>query len=225
MGNRTGSDASPCCGAVCSVGSESACDKRRMLERKIEDNEIYKQAEPLANALGLRVVDVVKSVRPNSVDVAFIVSRIEGEATIDDCEAFHRAIQPILELDYRDELSMSVSTPGLQRILKDVHEFSVFQGRTARVYTSGAGMWIRGLISDVGEDGFTLSGAAAEDAAADVPGDFRIRFEDVQKAKLDFGAEDAKRIAGGKRSGSKAQVRTGEPRIKKTNNKKKKANG
>ena len=140
-----------------------------MLNNKIEQDELFIELNKLARNMGFCVVDVVKSLHPNNTDVAIVISSQNGDTTIEALEDFHRAVQPFLELKFsRDELSMSVSTPGLQRQFKDFYEFKVFKGKNVRLYSLKDNVWVNGIISDVNEVEVRLVNAKFEDASKQV---------------------------------------------------------
>lgn len=87
-------------------------------------------AEPAAEQLGVYIVDV-------SYEKGVLCYYIDKEngVGIDDCEAFSRAVEPLL--DEKDmiesEYSLDVSSPGVDRKLVSEREFLYYTGREVEV--------------------------------------------------------------------------------------------
>ncbi len=80
-------------------------------------------AEPIAERLALSLWDIRYEKEGASMFLRFFIDKKEG-ITFDDCEAFSRAIDPILdEEDFIEEsYYLEVSSPGIDRALKrEVH--------------------------------------------------------------------------------------------------------
>lgn len=77
-------------------------------------------AEPIATRLGLRIWDV-EYVKEGARYVLRITIDSDDGITIEDCETFHRAIDPALdEADpIEDAYTLEVSSPGVERELKN----------------------------------------------------------------------------------------------------------
>lgn len=157
-----------------------------MLNNEIVNNDLFKEVSLIAEQMGLAVVDVIKTVHNNEIHIAITINSISGETGIEECEHFHRTIQPRLELEFgRDNLSMEVSTPGIQRQLKDCHEFSVFKGKKVRTYVISMSSYVVGTITDTDSESVLLSNVHVEDKNCDF-NELKINFNDIQKAKLEY---------------------------------------
>ena len=78
------------------------------------------KARPLAEKSGYELVDVCLDKEPTGKYLRFYIDRAEG-VTLDDCEAFHKAVRPLAEtVDYD---FMEVSSPGIDRPLKKDRDF------------------------------------------------------------------------------------------------------
>ena len=91
-------------------------------------------AQPLAEELGYFLWDV-EYVKEGARRVLRITIDNEEGITIDDCEKFHRAIDPILdEADPIEEAYyLEVSSPGIERELKNAMHLSACEGWTVEV--------------------------------------------------------------------------------------------
>ena len=86
-------------------------------------------AEPLAEELGYFVWDV-EFVKEGARKILRITIDNEDGITIEDCEKFHRAIDPILdEADPIEEAYyLEVSSPGIERELKNEMHIAACEG-------------------------------------------------------------------------------------------------
>ena len=86
-------------------------------------------AEPVAATLSLSVWDV-EFVKEGSRQVLRITIDKEDGVTIDDCEAMHRAMDPVL--DEADPIAtpyyLEISSPGVERELRTDAQLSAFVG-------------------------------------------------------------------------------------------------
>ena len=98
------------------------------------ENAVLSMTEQIADKMGLYVVDV-ESKKENSSRYLRIYIDKEGGVGIDDCEAFSREIEPLL--DERDLIkeaySLEVSSPGADRKLVGEREFLYYIGREVDV--------------------------------------------------------------------------------------------
>lgn len=91
-------------------------------------------AEPVANEMGLALWDVV-FVKEGPTFVLRLVIDREGGVDMDCCEAFSRAIDPLIdELDPTEsEYCLEVSSPGLGRELRTDAHLAAFVGKEVAV--------------------------------------------------------------------------------------------
>lgn len=167
-----------------------------MIKNEIKDSELYKDLEPVAQSLGLSIVEAEVYRKTDEIKVSLTIASREKDVTIDDCETFHRTVEPRLELRYdRELLSMEVSTAGLQRAFKDFNEFDVFSGKTVRLYSKEKGSWVVGENRGLVDNKVVLHNYRVEDSS-ETGECLVLAKEDVQKAKLEFvweTAEDKKK--------------------------------
>ena len=105
-----------------------------MLTNSLHERELYKELFPLADSLGYTVVDVQDSVIRRERHVHLVIKNREGSTSLNDCSAVSRLVYPRLSVlfDSRD-IHLEVSSPGLQRNMKDISEFAVFLGEHIRI--------------------------------------------------------------------------------------------
>ena len=81
---------------------------------------IQRIAEPLATELGLEFVEVVFQRESRGKCLCLFLDK-EGGLTLDDCERYHKKVQPFLEDVAYDFLE--VSSPGIDRPIKTQRDF------------------------------------------------------------------------------------------------------
>ena len=75
---------------------------------------------PVAERMGYELVDVCLDKEPTGKYLRFYIDKDEG-VTLDDCEAFHKAVRAMA--DHVDYDFMEVSSPGIDRPLKKDRDF------------------------------------------------------------------------------------------------------
>jgi len=90
--------------------------------------------DPLAMALGLEILDVQCTGKPAKPLVRLTLDK-EGGVGIADCEQFHQSLRRTWEITQPEGPScrFEVSSPGLDRPLKDRKDFQRVQGQRLRV--------------------------------------------------------------------------------------------
>lgn len=159
-----------------------------MIKTNITEKKLYKDFQPIASGLDLEIVDISEQEANGVLKIIFIVFSKVHTTGIDDCSKFHRACQPRLELLFKNrDIGVEVSTPGLQRIIKDQHEFSIFKGKRCKIYDSKLSDWITGKLSGVDADGSVLL-ASDDSSENDENGNNVVRIppERIIKAKLEY---------------------------------------
>jgi ribosome maturation factor RimP len=127
----------------------------------------------------MALVELVVS-RHRSTQVRVVVYK-PGIIGIDDCSKVHHAILPRLELAFPGEdLFVEVSSPGIDRVIKDGAEFPLWLGRGISCYLTDRSEWAGGLLRRAGEKGIELEGKA---------GLLELDFSLIAKARLDHSFE------------------------------------
>lgn len=103
-----------------------------MAKKRVEDI-VEEAAAPIAESLGLTVVDVEYKKEGPSYVLRVIIDKPEG-ITIDDCENLSRTLSEKLDtLDpIENSYSLEVQSPGERKLKKD-REFEYFKGRDVEV--------------------------------------------------------------------------------------------
>ena len=161
-----------------------------MLATGIQKTNLFMEYEPLLEAMGITLVDINRIDRGKSVTVTMVIVAKEAEVSVDHCAKVYRLVYPRMELQLGErDLQLEVSTPGLQRTLKDVYEFGLFTGKRVRVYDTSKEAWVSGIIAQADQTSVQLSQVFVEDAKEMIE-TMSVAFSDIQKAKLDYRWED-----------------------------------
>ena len=124
--------------------------------------EAAKIAERVAAEMNVELVDVELVKEPTGHFLRFYVDRPEGIA-LNDLEAFHRAVLPLVEKVEYDY--MEVSSPGADRPLKTDRDFEKAKGTAVELKTykpvNGAKQHI-GMLAGLEEGDVVIETAAGE---------------------------------------------------------------
>ncbi len=135
----------------------------------------YGDCEPLITGLGYNLVELAIFKRQSSWQIKVVITGPNGVG-IADCSKVHRALLTRLEAVLASQdMYVEVASPGLDRILKNAAEFSVFKGKTVKVWNTDISDWIHGTVLESGTESVRL---AADSGEIDIP------FEKIAKAKL-----------------------------------------
>jgi ribosome maturation factor RimP len=161
-----------------------------MLKNKIRENTLFIETAPLVKKIDLLLVDISESEQQNSIQIRVVIKAKDRITTIEDCTKVHKLLEPRLELlvDNKD-LLIEVSTPGLQRNLKDYYEFELFSGENVKIYDDRVSDWVSGKISNVkiDEEILILDQTIANDKKI-----IEIPYTFIKKAKLEVIWEEKK---------------------------------
>ena len=132
--------------------------------------ELTQVVEPkcqrLADELGFELVDVALDKEAAGKYLRIYIDRPEG-ISLDDCEKYHRAIQP--QLESYDYDFLEVSSPGVDRPLKKDKDFERAIGSEveAKLFKALEGQkLITGVLTDYNKDEIVLEVAGAQKTIA-----------------------------------------------------------
>ena len=91
-------------------------------------------AEPIAAAQNVYIVDVSYKKEGGDYSLCYYIDK-EGGVGIDECEAFSKAVEEILDKEnfIDDAYTLEVSSPGADRRLTKEREFLYYKGREVDV--------------------------------------------------------------------------------------------
>jgi ribosome maturation factor RimP len=160
------------------------------MTNKLRKHPSFETIFSLLEHININLVDFRKEELSNSVFYQIVITNDDHTAGINECAASHKLLQPRLSVLEKDrEIDMEVTTPGIQRNIRDFYEFNVFLNRAVKIYDSKVSAWIEGILSAVEGDEVTLHHAVIEDTK-DIIDEYRIPNQRIQKAKLAYAWED-----------------------------------
>ena len=87
-------------------------------------------AQKVADEMGLELVEVTLQKESRGKCLCIYVDK-DGGLTLDDCEKYHKQVQPLFEdVDYD---IMEVSSPGVDRPIKNMRDFERYKGDMVEV--------------------------------------------------------------------------------------------
>jgi ribosome maturation factor RimP len=121
-----------------------------------EPEPVFEALEPVVRGLGLSIVELSVSRQKKSVRIRLVVYK-PGVLGVDDCSRVHHAILPRLELTFPGgDLYVEVSSPGIDRLMKDGAEFVHYIGRGVRCYRTDISDWTGGILQSADAGGVVL---------------------------------------------------------------------
>ncbi|MDR2343700.1 MAG: ribosome assembly cofactor RimP [Spirochaetaceae bacterium] len=96
--------------------------------------------------------------------------------SINDCARVHRAILPRLEIAFPgQDIRVEVSSPGIERRIKDGAEFVHYIGRPVSCYLTGISAWTSGILISADDTHIVIKGN---------DGMTSLSYDTIAKAKL-----------------------------------------
>jgi len=143
------------------------------------DSLLFDSIEPVIRGLKMSLIELnvfrSRSKNPGGVQVRAVIYR-GGITGLEDCSKAHRAILPRLELAFPgQEVYLEVSSPGIDRLIKDGCEFAFFTGQGIRCYRTDISDWTEGILIDADGEKITLELDS---------GEIVIPLEIIAKARL-----------------------------------------
>ena len=161
-----------------------------MLNNCIKETKLFKELSSLLSSTDYVLVDAVLNETVNSVAMSVFIYSKDREVDTSDLSKVYNVIYPRYQviLGNRD-LSLEISSPGLQRNIKDYYEFAIFEGKLVRIYSAKYSSYIEGYINTVSDDKLLLKEVLIVDQNENLE-ELEIAFSDIQKAKLSFRWEE-----------------------------------
>jgi len=135
----------------------------------------FSDYEQLVSGLGYTLVDL-QIIHQKSEWLIKAVIYAKSGVGVDDCSKVHRALLARAEvLLNSQDIQMEVSSPGLNRIIKNAAEFHAFIGEHIKILESSCSDWIEGELISADSTGLSLKTSGIQTD---------IRYADIKKAKL-----------------------------------------
>lgn len=140
-----------------------AGNKRAQGARLSAVETVEVRAAAVAREMALELVEVTLQKESRGKCLCVYVDK-EGGLSLDDCERYHKRLQPMLEdVDYD---IMEVSSPGMDRPIKTMRDFERNRGVLVEVKLFAAingQKLFRGLLAGMDEATVTITGAQEEE--------------------------------------------------------------
>ena len=142
--------------------------------------QYYSDCEPLVSGLGYILVDLKIIPAKTTVKISAVIASkdVTKDIGIDDCSKVHRALLPRLEaLLKTEDTFMEVTSPGMDRNIKNAAEFEIFACREVRVWDKTVSDWVCGIIKSADSKSVSLENQETKEIKT-------VKFEDIAKAKF-----------------------------------------
>ncbi len=142
--------------------------------------EAREAVEPVLAGMGLVLVEMSLARRKGTTRVSVVIYR-KGGVGVDDCAEVSEMLLPRLEtIEGMAEVSLEVSSPGIERTLRSPSEYAIFTGRGLRVLAGTETEWQGGIIDSV--EGETLWLRAGRQRKG-------FAIAEIRRARLDHSVE------------------------------------
>ncbi|GAB4415398.1 MAG: ribosome maturation factor RimP [Thermodesulfovibrionales bacterium] len=150
------------------------------------EQKIQALASEVAGDCGYELVDINLSGSGKRAILRITIDK-EGGITLDDCEAFSRRLEGLLDVEdpLQGPYTLEVSSPGLDRPLKRLDDFKKHTGKLVRIITKekiNNQTFFVGRLMEVRDDSIMLS--ITRKGA--VPVEVAIPYNIITKANLEI---------------------------------------
>lgn len=141
----------------------------------------YEQCSSLVDGMGYSLVSIKVIPAKGQMKVEAVITykeNISDGIGINDCAKVHRLLLPRVEaLLQGQDVYMEVTSPGMERHIKNAAEFILFKGKNLKVWDVQLSDWIQGKVVTSDDSSLTLE--IMENSQTRV-----IPYEQIAKAKL-----------------------------------------
>jgi ribosome maturation factor RimP len=138
----------------------------------------YSECAPLVEGLGFYLVElkIIPAKTVTKISAVITAKNPEKNIGVEDCAKVHHALQPRLEaLLKTEDTAMELTSPGIDRNIKNAAEFAFFIGRMVRVWSRTVNDWICGKIISTDKVSLRMETENGEQT---------VNYADVAKAKF-----------------------------------------
>ena len=139
--------------------------------------KIAENIKNFVSNLGYLSLDMSINKRKDFYEISFAIFKKDG-ITVDDCEKVTLSVRDFLTMMINEDFSLDVSSPGAERVLKNIDEVEIFKDRRAKVILKD-GNTILGVLKGIDEKKETLTLTNPDDGKL-----IRINVFDIAKCKL-----------------------------------------
>jgi ribosome maturation factor RimP len=150
------------------------------------ERDVREAVEPVLGGMGFSLVELAVGRRKGSTLVSLVIFRKEGVG-VDQCAEVSSLLFPRLQtIEGLADVSLEVSSPGIERTIKSPVEYEIFKGRGVRILSGDETEWSSGIIDRVEEGTLWLRNGAQTRGFA---------LASIRKARLDYSVEAEKKNA------------------------------
>ncbi|HOW02602.1 MAG: hypothetical protein PHQ76_00410 [Caldisericia bacterium] len=139
--------------------------------------KIAENIKNFVSNLGYLSLDMSINKRKDFYEISFAIFKKDG-ITVDDCEKVTLSVRDFLTMMINEDFSLDVSSPGAERVLKNIDEVEIFKDRRAKVILKD-GNTILGVLKGIDEKKETLTLINPDDSKL-----IQINVFDIAKCKL-----------------------------------------
>lgn len=151
----------------------------------------FADTSKLVLGLGYSLVELRVVQLKNQQQVKVVIARQISDSPegigVNDCAKVHRVLLPRFEaLLQSQDVYMEVTSPGMERIIKNAAEFAVFAGYLVRVWDIERSDWVFGKVLSADSSSLTIQLTDSEGNFTGLNADeaFCIPYTQIAKAKL-----------------------------------------
>ena len=119
----------------------------------------YSECAPLVEGLGYTLVELHISPAKTVTKINAVIASKDPSVDIgvNDCSKVHHALLPRLEAILgTEDTYMELTSPGMERNIKNAAEFALFKGRQVRVWDKTVTDWVGGKVVSSDNASITL---------------------------------------------------------------------
>ena len=134
-----------------------------MLTTDAFSSMLFLDLASLIEPMGYKLVEASRSEHKGTVSLRMLCYKGGDGITTEDLEAIYNVVYPRYSVLWTRDLELEVSSPGINRNIKDIGEFKIFLGKTVRVYAQSKSSYVVGKIEKADDDYLYLSSYLIED--------------------------------------------------------------
>lgn len=126
------------------------------ISKKNNYTETWAKAEPFVKELGADILYWKESGSRNGMNIELTLFHPEG-VSFSLIEKVHNLLLPRLESFTDSYVSLDISSPGMNRTLKSLSEFSFFKGKEMLIHSQERDSPIQGVLEEVQENAIIVA--------------------------------------------------------------------
>ena len=143
----------------------------------------FTECEKIVSPLGYHLVELKLGKQGSTITISATITGIDPTVNIgvNDCSKAHHALLPKLEeLLGTEDTYMELTSPGMERNIRNAAEFALFKGRQVRVWDKTVTDWVGGTLIDADTQSVTLEVTQKDGSVSQTT----VAYENIAKAKF-----------------------------------------